>query len=303
MLGLTFLGTAASVPSRDRTMSCIAVKQGKAVTLFDCAEGSQRQLMISRLSFMKVNSIFITHLHGDHVLGLPGLLQTMGMSGRTAPLDVCGPVGIRDALDSMMRACDGTLEYECNVHELSDGDTFRLESATVTAFATEHGVPSLGYLYAEDDGPGRFDRARAVELGIRPGPDFTRLQNGEIVRGVEPSMVIGPPRRGMRIVYTGDTLPGGRIIEMARDADVLIHESTYVPADAKLAKEHMHSTCMDAAETASECNVRFLFLTHISNRYDDASVLEQMARTVFENTIAAMDMDSFEISDKGLIRV
>ena len=303
MLGLTFLGTSAGVPSRDRTMSCVAVKQGKAVTLFDCAEGTQRQLMVSRLSFMKVGAIFISHLHGDHMLGLPGLLQTMGMSGRKDPLIVCGPEGLASALDSMMRACDGTLEYDCTVTELGDGDSVRLPSATVTAFATDHGVPSLGYVYREDDGPGRFDRARAVELGIRPGPDFTRLQNGEAVNGVEPSMVIGPPRKGMCIVYTGDTLPGGRVAEMSVGADVLIHESTYGPDEAELAPKYFHSTCMDAARTAAECGVRYLFLTHFSNRYDDVSVLEAAAREVFPETRAANDLDSYEISEKGLTQV
>ena len=303
MLNLTFLGTAASVPSRDRTMSCIGIRQDRAVTLFDCAEGSQRQLMISKLSFMKIDDIFITHLHGDHVYGLPGLLQTMGMTGRKNPLRVFGPKGIAHCLEVMMSVCEGTLEYDLTVTELEAGDSVRLPKATVTAFETSHGIPSLGYLYVEDDGPGHFDKAKALELGLKPGPEFSRLQAGETVNGVAPEQIIGPPKRGMRIAYTGDTVPVPAIAQVSEGADVLIHESTYGPAENELAQQHFHSTCTDAAEAARKAGVRMLMLTHVSNRYDDLTELENCAREIFENTVAVRDLDSFDVSANSITQV
>ena len=303
MLELTFLGTAAAVPSRDRSMSCIAVKQGPQVTVFDCAEGSQRQIMVSSLSFMKIGAIFITHMHGDHILGLPGLLQTMGMSNRKDPLIVCGPVGFTASLGRLMDACEGEVEYELDVRDLRPGDTVRVGGATVTAFATEHGVVSLGYVYVEDDLPGKFDKAKAVELGIRPGPDFSRLQNGECVNGVRPEQIIGPSRRGARLVYTGDTIPMDSTAEAASGADVLIHESTYCGEDSELAAKNFHSTCVQAAEIATRAGAGALILTHISNRYDGTEHMLAQSREVFPNSFVAEDMATFSVTTSGVTQV
>lgn len=300
MLELTFLGTAAAVPSRDRTMSCIAVRQGPSVTLFDCAEGSQRQIMVSPLSFMKINAIFITHMHGDHVLGLPGLLQTMGMSGRSNSLIVCGPRGFSRSLEMLLGACEGEIGYDMKVRELEPGDTVSIPGATVEAFRTEHGIPSLGYIYREDDSPGRFDKAKAISLGLSPGPDFAALQRGEAVRGVTPSEVIGPSRRGPSLAYTGDTLSSDSIAESVEGVDVIIHESTYDSGEMGLAVKNLHSTCTQAAETAVRAGAKGLILTHISNRYDDTHDMLAHARDVFPSTYVANDMDSFEITTSGL---
>lgn len=303
MLEITFLGTGAGVPSKERAMSALAIRQGSQVTLFDCAEGTQRQLMISRLSFMKIARIFITHLHGDHVLGLPGLIQTMGMSGRKEPLDVYGPVGVYDALTGMLNACEGIYEYELRIHEIDGCQRFEFDTHSVTTFPTRHGVPSFGYRYEENSTPGTFHKAKAVSLGISPGPDFGRLQNGETVNGVSPEQVMDPPRRGLSVVYTGDTVKDPAVIEASMNADLLIHDSTYDVGEEERAEKHMHSTCGQAAEVAREAGVRYLLLTHFSHRYDDCSVLQDHAREVFGGSFVVNDFDTFELTRAMITQV
>ncbi len=303
MLNITFLGTGAAVPSRNKAMSCIAIKQNKSITLFDCAEGSQRQLMISPLSFMKIDSIFITHMHGDHVLGLPGLLQTMGMSGRKEPLGVYGPSGIKSGLETMLSVCEGEIGYDLTIQEVEPGEVIDLGYAKVSVFKTEHGMYSLGYVYREKDAPGTFNKAKALELGLTPGPEFSRLQAGEIVKGVYPDQVIGPAKKGMVVVYTGDTIPCQSIRDNSVDADVLIHECTYAAGEEELAKAHWHSTSVQAAEVARDCNVKCLMLTHVSNRYDDVIVVEEEAKEIFSNTYAVKDLEQFDVTPKGVKQV
>lgn len=303
MLDLVFLGTGAGVPSRDRAMSSVALKNGSSVILFDCAEGTQRQLMLSPVSFMKVDTIFVTHMHGDHMLGLPGLLQTMGFAGRDRPLTVCGPKGFRRSLDMLLGACEGDIEYELDVRELSSDETVKVPGATVTSFATEHGTLSLGYVYDQNPLPGRFDKAKALELGLQPGPDFAAIQRGETVRGVLPESIVGPERPGLRVAYTGDTVKLDSIADAVSGSDVLIHESTYSADDAALAEKNLHSTCMQAAETAVKASVKSLILTHISNRYNDTEVLLAQSKSIFPNTFAANDMDHFEVNLSGIRQV
>ena len=302
MFEILFLGTGASVPSRDRSLPCVAVKRERSVTLFDCGEGSQRQLMISPISFMKVDRIFISHLHGDHILGLPGLLQTMGMSGRKNPVSVYGPKGIGKALGDMLGACEGELEYDLDIHELEGGESFDFGGFGVSVFRTVHNTPSVGFVYRECDRPGTFNRVKAEKLGLEPGEDFSRLQAGETVKGVKPEQVIGPTRPGCSVVYTGDTVPCGELTEASRGADVLIHESTYIEEDSELAEQHFHSTARSAAETAAECKVGLLALIHISNRYGDAEEPLAEAKRYFENTIVPSDMQSVSVSN-GNIKV
>ena len=302
MFDILFLGTGASIPSRDRSLPCVAVRQGRSITLFDCGEGSQRQLMVSPFSFMKVDRIFITHMHGDHILGLPGLLQTMGMSGRKNALSVFGPIGIDKALSGMLDACEGELEYELDVHELEGGESFSFDGFTVTSFSTVHNVPSVGYLYREDDKPGTFNREKAEKLGLEPGGDFASLQSGETVKGVRPEQVIGPAKPGRSMVYTGDTMPCSEVKEAAMNVDVLIHESTYIDEDSELANVHFHSTAKSAAEIAAECEVGMLALIHVSNRYGDAEVSLAEAKAYFENTIVPSDMQMLTVMN-GDIRL
>jgi len=295
MVDILFAGTGASVPSRERSLPCVALRMNRDVILFDCGEGSQRQLMISPLSFMKIKAIFVSHLHGDHLLGIPGLLQTMSMSGRKDDVLLVGPEGFKAAVDGLMAACGGDLEFEVDIIEAGDGDTFVFREYVIRAFAVMHSVTALGFVFEENERPGKFDKSKAISLGLAPGPEFSRLQKGETVNGVRPSDVIGPVRKGRKIVYSGDTVKCHRIAEMAGGADVLIHEATYSNKDRSLAEEHMHSTSRDAAQTAADADVSLLIVTHMSNRYEDLSVIENECREIFSNTVVAKDMMMFTI--------
>ncbi|MCL1904773.1 MAG: ribonuclease Z [Methanomassiliicoccaceae archaeon] len=295
MVDVLFAGTGASVPSRERSLPCVAVRSNKDIILFDCGEGSQRQLMISPFSFMRIKAVFVSHLHGDHFLGLPGLLQTMNMSSRKDDILLVGPKGFEKAMRCMMKACGGEVSYRIDIVEAKAGDKFVFKEFVVNVFKVSHNVPALGFAFEENERPGKFDRAKATSLGLRPGPDFTRLQKGETVDGVEPRDVIGPVRKGRRIVYTGDTERCSGIVKAAKGADVLIHEATYSRTDAELAKEHKHSTAYDAATTAKEADVSVLVITHMSNRYDDLSLLEEECREVFPNTVLATDLLLFTV--------
>ncbi|MDR0779043.1 MAG: ribonuclease Z [Methanomassiliicoccaceae archaeon] len=295
MAEVLFIGTGACVPSRERSLPCVAVRVKRDVVLFDCGEGSQRQIMVSPFSFMKVKAIFITHLHGDHFLGLPGLLQTMSLSGRKDDIILAGPEGFSDSVRSVLKACGGDIAYNMDIIDASDGDTFVFKEFIVKAFSTEHKVPSLGFALEENERRGEFNKAKAESLGIVPGPDFTKLQNGETVKGIRPEEVIGPSRRGPRIIYSGDTIRCASVVNMAKGAEVLIHEATYLSKDADLAGEHMHSTASDAASVAKEAGVSILFVTHMSNRYDDPSLIENECRKIFPNTVLANDLMLFTV--------
>ena len=290
MAEILFAGTGASVPSRERSLPCIAVRVKKDIVLFDCGEGSQRQLMVSPFSFMKIKAIFISHMHGDHFLGLPGLLQTMNMSGRKESILLAGPEGFKNTIESLLELCGGGLDYHVDAVDASDGDTFAFKEFMVKAFVVRHTVTALGFMLEENERPGRFDRAKAMSMGLEPGPDFTRLRMGETINSVRPENVIGPARKGRKIVYSGDTAPCDRLRVAAKDADVLIHEATYSSKDSDLAEEHMHSSASDTASVARDANVSLLIATHISNRYDDLSVIEEECRRIFPNTIVAKDM-------------
>ncbi|AIZ56282.1 ribonuclease Z [Candidatus Methanoplasma termitum] len=296
MLDILFLGTGASIPSRERGMPCVAVRCDSEVVLFDCGEGTQRQMMVSPMSFMRIKGIFITHMHGDHFLGLPGLLQTMGLSGRKDKLVVCGPEGLSAALKAIFSVCEGNIEYEIEVREIAPGERIEFNGFAVSAFRTDHSIPSFGYKLVENAFRGRFNKEKAIKLGLRPGPDFSKLQNGETVNGVTPEMVMGSSRPGCSIVYSGDTVPCMELSEAAAGADVLIHESTFSGKESKLAAEHKHSTCVQAAETAEECGCRILFLIHISNRYDDKWFIEKEAKAIFDNIVVPSDMDMYKVS-------
>lgn len=311
MTDILFLGTGASIPSKTRALPCVAVRHGSEMILFDCGEGAQRQFMISPFSFMKVSAIFVTHLHGDHILGLPGLLQTMGMSGRKNELIICGPKGTENAVRCLLKACDRSytdhdpdairdLEFPLKVVEMVHGDMIELRSCKVAAFDTDHGVRSLGFKFIENDLPGKFDKERALELGLRPGKEFSDIQNGMIVNGVDPSKIVGPPRPGCSMIYTGDTIPCASLDDAAMHADLIIHESTYSSKDSKLAVDNKHSTAEDAANLASRSGARMLVLTHISNRYDDLDPILDEARSIFKNTLLAQDMMMLSMTKKSI---
>jgi ribonuclease Z len=288
------------MPSPTRGVSAIALQLGREVLLFDCGEGTQRQFMLSTVSFMKVTAIFISHFHGDHFLGLPGLIQSMSFSGRREPLAIYGPPGMVELTRQLVSLGYFQLGFEVVAGELVSGDAIDLGALTVTALAGDHTVPSLSFIVQEKDRPGRFQPDKAMELGVVPGPQFSLLQSGrEVVVGdrvVRPGEVMGPPRRGRKVVISGDTRPTARLAEAAKEADVLIHEATMDSSLQEGASIHGHSTAREAGEVAREANVRLLVLTHISSRYEDPSGLEAEAREVFPSTIAAHDLMTLTVS-------
>jgi len=310
MTDVLFLGTGAGIPSRTRSLPCVAVRHGHDIILFDCGEGVQRQMIISPFSFMKVSAIFITHLHGDHILGLPGLLQTMGMSGRRDILTIGGPKGIKRSMKAMLSSCERTyaekvpsdplkeLEFPLKVIEMTVSE-IKFQGYSVSSFPTDHSVGSVGFVFREDDLPGKFDAVKAKELGIRQR-EFSLLRKGVPVRDIVPDSVIGPPRPGCRIVYTGDTAPSPAVTEASEGADLLIHESTYSESESELARNYKHSTATDAARCAMDAGAGMLALVHISNRYDDPEILRSEASAIFADTIVPSDMTLISLSRKNI---
>ena len=300
VLRITFLGTGGSVPSPHRNPSAIAVRRESELFLFDCGEGAQQQMMRAKTG-MKITAIFITHFHADHVLGIPGLLQTLSLQGRTEPLEIYGPKGVRRFLYHLLSLGYASKNFDVKAIELQHGDVIRRQNYEIRAFKTEHNIRSIGYVLEEAMRPGKFNRERAIELGLKPGPLFSKLQHGESVfvngREIRPEDVLGPPRPGRKIVYTGDTRPCESVIQAAENADILIHDGSLAEAEKELAIEYMHSTVTEAAEIAAKANVRKLILTHISARYadEDAKKLEEEARKIFPNTIIASDLMTIDV--------
>jgi len=261
--------------------------------VFDCGEGCQRQMVKAGIGLRKNLKIFITHMHADHVLGLAGMLMTMSLMGRQDPLDVFGPPGIARFVECLMEVFGFNPDYEVNLHQVSSGVICRGRGYRIEAFEVNHSVPSYGYALVEDDRPGKFDPKKALELGVPRGPLWKALQRGEAVnvggRVVRPEDVMGPPRRGLKVVYTGDTAPTRSVIEVARGADLLIHDATFDDSLEELAREELHSTARQAAQVALEAGVKLLVLTHISPRYEDTSQLLAQARSVFSNSLVAED--------------
>ena len=300
VLRITFLGTGGSVPSPHRNPSAIAVRRESELFLFDCGEGTQQQMMRAKTG-MKITAIFITHFHADHVLGIPGLLQTLSLQGRTEPLEIYGPKGVRRFLYHLLSLGYASKNFDVKAIELQHGDVIRRQNYEIRAFKTEHNIRSIGYVLEEAMRPGKFNRERAIELGLKPGPLFSKLQHGESVfvngREIRPEDVLGPPRPGRKIVYTGDTRPCESVIQAAENADILIHDGSLSENEKELAIEYMHSTVTEAAEVAAQANVRKLILTHISARYDeeDAKKLEEEAKKIFPNTIVASDLMTIDV--------
>jgi ribonuclease Z len=293
MLRVTFLGTAASRPTVGRNVSALAIEREGELMLFDCGEGTQRQMMRYGTGFT-VDDIFFTHLHADHFLGLTGLLRTMALQGRETPIRLWGPIGgaavLRDAVALGMER----VPFEVSIEELKPDQRVPRSGFDILAYAVKHRGPSLGFAVIEHTRLGRFHPERARELGIPEGPLYGRLHRGESVeldgRVITAAEVVGPPRNGRKVVYSGDTRPCRATVEAARDADLLIHDATFAQDEDDRARETGHSTAREAAEVARNAGVERLVLTHISARYaDDARTLEREARNVFGRTIVAHD--------------
>jgi ribonuclease Z len=293
LLRLTFLGTSAAQPTASRGLSGLAVRRGGELLLFDCGEGTQRQMIRYGTGF-DLAAIFFTHFHADHYLGAIGFLRTLSMLHRDIPLRLYGPRPARRLLEVMLFTGADALSFEVEIHELAPGDAVRLAGAEVRAFATDHRTPSLGYALVEDPRPGRFHPDRAAAHGVPPGPLFGALQHGNAVeaggRTVRPEDVVEPPRPGRRLVLSGDTRPTEATVEAARGADLLVHEATFGDAELERARETLHSTAREAGRGARAAGVRALVLTHLSTRYDqDPSPLVAQAREEFGEVSVAHD--------------
>ena len=259
--------------------------------LVDCGEGTQRQLIRS-VGLLDVDAVFLTHYHADYWLGLPGLLNTYALNGRTRELVVHGRPGLRDLLAAMLKAL-GRLTYELRLVELEGGEPVGFEGYQVTPFSVRHRGRSYGYAIVEDERSGRFDADLARELGVEPGPDFGRLQRGEEA-GVDPGRVVGPPRAGRKVVLSGDTVPCETLQVAAHRADVLVHEATFLDADRERAALTAHSTALGAATLARDAQAGLLALTHVSTRYFGREIRDE-ARTVFGNTVVPHDFDTIDV--------
>jgi ribonuclease Z len=302
-LSLFFAGTGGSAPAARRGLPALLVRRGGDRILFDCGEGTQRQLLRS-VGLVDVDSVFISHFHADHWLGLPGMLKSLALRERSAPLTVYGPRGLSELM-GVMRIIYGRLPYALSVQELEPAEALERDGYRVAAVPVKHGDrPAYGYVLVEDDRPGEFDPVEAERLGVRPGPDFGRLQRGIAVAGVDPEQVMGAPRHGRKIVMSGDTAPCESLIVAAHQADVLVHEATFMHEEAERARETSHSTARQAAEVAREAEVRLLALTHMSSRYAGADVLAE-ARQVFAACEAPRDFDAIEIPfpERGAARL
>lgn len=300
-LQVIFLGTAASIPTVERALPSVVVKRKNELFMFDCGEGVQRQMIKARLGFHKKMKVFVTHMHGDHVLGLPGLLQSMSLLDRTRKLEIYGPVGIKEFIKTIQRTVQFVLTYQVEICEIeNEGVVCEENEYYVQVAQTDHMIPSFAYALIEKPRLGKFNPEKADTLGIPEGPLWSKLQHGEKVKlptgkMVTPEQVVGAPRVGRKIVYSGDTRPVKSLEKLAESADLLIHEATLDDDLTERAEEDGHSTPSQAAKTAKKAKVKRLVLTHISSRYKSASLLLEQARKIFPSVDVAEDFTKIEI--------
>lgn len=298
MLEILFFGTGASIPSRERGLPALAIRSGRDIVLMDCGEGTQRQIMLSPFSFMKIKAICITHLHGDHFLGLPGLLLTMGLSGRKESITIAGPEGIGKILSSILGVCGDDLPFDTTIMEVSGDESFKIKDLQISVFKTDHTVPSIGFSLSEKDTI-RIDARKVAEKGISP-ENINRIKKGAVVEGVTANDITACIVKGLKVVYTGDTKPCDEVRDASNGADVLVHEATFGLAETDMAMGHGHATSVQAAEIAKKCGVRMLILTHISNRYKDRDPLLKEAVELFPNTKIAEDFMHISVTRKDI---
>lgn len=306
-MNITFLGTSSGVPTRSRNVSSVALRlpQRAQMWLFDCGEGTQHQILRSDLKVSQLRRIFITHMHGDHIFGLMGLLASVGLSGSAHEIDIYGPAELNDYLQACSRYSQTRFSYPINVRKVRPGVVYEDDEFRVLCDRLEHRVTAFGYRVEEKDRPGRFNVKKAEALGIPPGPVYGRLKRGETIslpdgRRIRGTDLCGTPQVGRKMVYCTDTVYCDRAVELARDADVLIHEATFAHQDADLAYQRLHSTSTMAAQVALGAQVRQLLMTHFSPRYAPGNDLQlddllQEARAIFPNTDMAYDFLTYEM--------
>ena len=303
---LYFLGTNAGVPSLQRNVTSIALRlmeERRSMWLFDCGEGTQHQFLKSPLKLSKLEKIFITHLHGDHIFGLPGLLSSRAYQGGVTPLTIYGPPGIRKYVETSLALSQSRVNYELNIVEHEGGIIFEDDMFVVESALLEHRIDSYGYRIMEKDRPGSIDPSKLAVHGLKPGPLFGRLKRGESIELedgviVHPKDVLGSPKPGKVITILGDTRPTPNVVPLSAGADVVVHEATFLHELASTAHEYYHSTALQAAEAAKEAGADRLILTHFSSRYKDAEHLEPLlleAQSVFPNTRLAMEHELIQI--------
>jgi ribonuclease Z len=305
-LKIVFLGTSGSMPTQNRSSSSIVIRKDAEIIMLDCGEGTQRRMVEARLGFRRPMKILISHLHGDHVLGLPGLLQTMTLLKREKPLQVCGPQGIVSYIEAFSSVLGGP-GFPLEIYEvMSQGPICQDTDYVIFAIKADHDIPSWSYVIQEHPRPGKFNPERARDLGVPEGPSWKRLQFGEDIkledgRIIRSRDVVGPPNRGLKIAYSGDTRPTKAFAEAAESADVMIHEATFDESLKERAAENGHSTAAQAAEVAKVADVGKLILTHISSRYPDPTILLKEAAEIFPETVIAEDLMAVEVDLESLI--
>lgn len=298
-LKVIFLGTSSAIPVLYRSFPATAVLRKDEVILLDCGEGTQRQMAVAKIGFCRKMKILITHLHGDHVGGLPGLLQTMSMLKRRRRLQVYGPRGIVGFIKNFLKYLKVELGYELEINEVREGLIVREKEYEIYAKRTIHSMGGYSFLIKELPRPGRFNVERAKQLGVPEGPLWHMLQEGKKVtvngRIIEPKMVLGPPRPGRIIGFSGDTIPYKSLSSFFKNADLLVFEATYSEKDMEKARENMHSTSVDAAKIASEANAKMLALVHLSARYNDPTTIRLEALKYHDNVVVPEDLDVIEV--------
>ena len=295
MFRAVILGSGASLPTLQRQPAAVAVQYEGDVYLLDCGEGTQLQWRRAGLRFGRLRAVCISHLHGDHINGLVGLLQTLSLADRSAPLLLCGPPGIRDYWQAICRYQGVGLGYALDIRESEGGELVRGVAHRMTCALLDHGTRTLGFSLREDERPGRFDTDAAERLGVMAGPDYGRLQRGETVTtevgdSVMPQQVLGPPRPGRSIAYTADTRPCPAAVGLARDSSLFICDATFGTELEREARARGHCTAAQAAQMAVDAGVERLLLTHISARYHDARPLLAEAVDIFPDTEVASDL-------------
>lgn len=302
---IQFLGTGAGVPAKNRNVSAIALsllQELNSVWLFDCGEATQQQILHTTIRPRKINKVFITHLHGDHIFGLPGLLSSRSFQGGEDPLTIYGPKGIQRFIQTSLEISGTHVTYPIHFVTLKEGEILRNDKFKVYCFPLDHGIASYGFRIVERDKPGELLVHKLLELGIQPGPIYQRikenetttLENGEIIKREE---VVGPDKKGRILSILGDTRYREEHIAHIKNSDVLIHEATFRQTEETLAKKYYHATTTQAARLAKQGNVKQLILTHISSRYlqKDLKILAKEARAIFPNTHVAKDFSTFEL--------
>lgn len=305
ILELIFLGTGAGVPSKERNVSALALsllQEQNSIWLFDCGEGTQHQILHSSIKPRKVNKIFITHMHGDHIYGLPGFLSSRSFQGGTTPLTIYGPKELKQFVETNLQLSETHLTYPISIVEVADKMVLKLDRFTVYVELLDHGIPSFGYRIVEKDKPGELLVDKLKSLGIKPGPIYQQIKENETVTIPSKGIiyrkdVVGPPKQGKIITIIGDTRYSPRFVSLAKNADVLVHEATFRHDKETLAHQYFHSTTLQAARLALESNCKQLILTHISSRYqqEENDQLLQEATAIFPKTKLAYDFSKFTI--------